>query len=91
MPTLEGRYPRTGGGTHLTSLPRIGYDDSFLFRENDLLLGYTASMTVPMSMGGKTNALLTQALQLPRSEKTRFKWYSDIRENKDTKSATIKF
>ncbi|WP_123042053.1 DUF4832 domain-containing protein [Cohnella candidum] len=60
---VENRYPRSGGGTHLTSLSRIGYhDDSFAYRENDPNLGRVGSMTLPLSMGGKTDAQLTQAL-----------------------------
>ncbi|WP_248930570.1 DUF4832 domain-containing protein [Paenibacillus hamazuiensis] len=60
---VENRYPRSGGGTHLTSLSRIGYhDDSFAYKENDPNLGKVGSMTLPLSMGGKTDAQLTQAL-----------------------------
>jgi hypothetical protein len=67
---LEVRYPRAGGGTHLTTISRIGFhDDSFLFREMDPLLNRVASMTLPMSMDGKTDALLTQALQFSTENK----------------------
>jgi chitodextrinase len=60
---VENRYPRSGGGTHLTSLSRIGYhDDSFAYKENDPNLGRVGSMTLPLSMGGKTDAQLTQAV-----------------------------
>lgn len=60
---VENRYPRSGGGTHLTSLSRIGYhDDSFAYKENDPALGIVGSMTLPLSMGGKTDAQLTQAV-----------------------------
>lgn len=67
---LEVRYPRAGGGTHLATISRIGFhDDSFLFRENDPLLGRTGSMTLPLSMNGKTDALLTQELQFTTENK----------------------
>ncbi len=60
---VENRYPRSGGGTHLTSLSRIGYhDDSFAYKENDPSLGRVGSMTLPLSMGGKSDAQLTQAV-----------------------------
>ncbi|MBB6734675.1 DUF4832 domain-containing protein [Cohnella zeiphila] len=60
---VENRYPRSGGGTHLASLSRIGYhDDSFAYKENDPNLGRVGSMTLPLSMGGKTDAQLTQAV-----------------------------
>lgn len=60
---LEIRYPRVAGGTLLASLPGIGYhDDSFGYKENDPVLGRIGSMTLPMSMGGKSDSLVTQAL-----------------------------
>lgn len=60
---LEIRYPRVAGGTLLADLPQIGYhDDSFGYRENDPVLGRIGSMTLPTSMGGKTDSLVTQEL-----------------------------
>ncbi|QJD83895.1 DUF4832 domain-containing protein [Cohnella herbarum] len=60
---VENRYPRSGGGTHITTLARIGYhDDSFAYREMDPVLGRVGSMTLPLSMNGKSDSLLTQAL-----------------------------
>ncbi|MFD0670978.1 DUF4832 domain-containing protein [Cohnella sp. GCM10027633] len=60
---LENRYPRSGGGTHLTTLASIGFhDDSFAYREMDPALGRVGSMTLPLSMDGKSDAQLTQAL-----------------------------
>lgn len=60
---LEIRYPRVAGGTLLASLADIGYhDDSFGYRENDPVLGRIGSMTLPMSLGGKTDSLVTQEL-----------------------------
>ena len=46
---LEIRYPTVGGGTHLTTLARMGYhDDSWCYKEGSPL----GSMTLPMSLGG---------------------------------------
>ncbi|RKP48989.1 DUF4832 domain-containing protein [Cohnella endophytica] len=60
---VENRYPRSGGGTHLTTLARIGFhDDSFAYREMDPALGRVGSMTLPLSMNGKSDSQLTQAL-----------------------------
>ncbi|MFC5405543.1 DUF4832 domain-containing protein [Cohnella soli] len=60
---VENRYPRSGGGNHLTTLARIGFhDDSFAYREMDPALGRVGSMTLPMSMDGKSDSQLTQAL-----------------------------
>ncbi|MFC5529654.1 DUF4832 domain-containing protein [Cohnella yongneupensis] len=59
---LENRYPRSGGGTHLTTLASIGFhDDSFAYRETDPALGRVGSMTLPLSMDGKSDSQLTQA------------------------------
>lgn len=61
--SLEIRYPRVAEGTLLSTLGRIGYhDDSFGYKETDPLLGRIGSMTLPLSMGGKTDALV--ALEL---------------------------
>lgn len=60
---LEIRYPRVAEGTLLADLERIGYhDDSFCYRETDPLLEKIGSMTLPLSMGGKTDSLVTQEL-----------------------------
>lgn len=61
---LEIRYAKIGGGTHLTSLGRIGYhDDSFCYREADPNLGnQILSMTLPMSMSGKSDSFVQHEL-----------------------------
>lgn len=62
---LEIRYPRVAGGRLLATLDRIGWhDDSFCYRESDPLLNnQVLSMTLPQSMGGKTDALVTLELK----------------------------
>ncbi len=57
---LEIRYPRVAGGTLLASLARIGFhDDSFCYKEADPELNnQILSMTLPMSMGGKTDGFV---------------------------------
>lgn len=60
---VEIRHPRVAGDL-LSTLGRIGFhDDSFCYREPDPLLNNEVrSMTLPISMGGKTDALVTQEL-----------------------------
>lgn len=60
---LEIRHPRVAGDL-ISTLGRIGFhDDSFCYREPDPLLNNEVrSMTLPISMGGKTDALVTQEL-----------------------------
>jgi hypothetical protein len=62
---IEIRYPRVAGGTLLATLAGIGFhDDSFCYKEADPNLNnQILSMTLPLSMGGKTDALETLALQ----------------------------
>ena len=61
---LEIRYAKLGGGTHLTTLGRIGYhDDSFCYREGDPNLNnQILSMTLPMSMSGKSDSFVQAML-----------------------------
>jgi hypothetical protein len=61
---LEIRYARVGGGTTLAKTGRIGFhDDSFCYREYDPELGKNASMTLPLSLGGKTDGFVKLMLQ----------------------------
>ncbi len=61
---LEIRYAKIGGGTHLTTVGRTGYhDDSFCYREADPNLNnQILSMTLPMSMGGKSDSFVQAML-----------------------------